>query len=689
MPGVNNNIQLTGLDFDEIKSNFKTFLREQNVLKDANYEGSVLSILLDILSYNTHYNAHYLNMVGNEMFLDTATKRSSVISHAKVLGYLPRSITAPTATVDIHFEGVTSEQIVLPKYTKFITETIDNTNYPYVSLEEIVITKDRLTNTANVTNLQIKQGEPLTYSFLYNVRQNPKAIFRIPESNIDLSTLRVIIQKSTIDINNSVYNYPDDMLALDGDSEVYFIQETFDGYYEMYFGDGVIGKKLQDGNIVIITYLAVSENIIQNISEFTMVSDSIGNYGEITVTTTIPGNGGMGKETLETIKYMAPKAYASQERAVTINDYITLIQKNSGQFPIDSVNVWSGDQNDPPIFGKVFVAVKPRGGYSLTLAQKNKLRNNIIKPISILTADPVVVDADYIYVKILADVLYNPTKSMISNEELKSYIKYVVAQQAKISLNTFNSTLVLPDIINTIKNSNPSIITNDCKIVLQKRILPDLNRSENYYINFNTAIKRDVLRKSVYFSPSVQIVDNSSGPLILREEVFFEEVPSSASSLQKIQIVSEGLNYSSTPTVTINGDGSGAKARAIIKNGKVSEIVLENSGSGYTQALVEITGGGGVLASARAILDSQFGYLRSYYYKDGLKVILNSSAGTVDYSKGLVTLIDFKPQTINNDLKQLSINVVPDSTVLTSVMDKILTLDDTDPEAITVNLTPR
>lgn len=689
MAGANNNIQLTGLDFDEIKFNLKTFLRNQDVLKDANYEGSVLSILLDILAYNTHYNSHYLNMVGNEMFLDTATKRSSVISHAKNLGYLPRSITAPTATVNIHFDGVTSQQLILPKNTKFLTETIDNVNFPYVTLEEILVTKDNLSNTANATNLIIKQGEPLSYSFVYNAKTNPKATFRIPESNIDLSTLRVIVQKSTIDINNSVYKYPSDLLALNGDSEIYFIQETFDGYYELYFGDGIIGKKLQDGNVIYVDYLAVSEPIIQNVSEFTLVSDAIGNYIDVEVTTVIPSNGGAQKETLESIKYIAPKMYAAQERAVTVNDYIALIQKNSGQFPIDAVNVWSGDQNDPPIYGKIFVAVKPRGGYSLTLAQKNKLRNNIIKPISVLTADPVVVDADYVYIKIEANVLYNPAKLIISHEELRSYIKYIITQQSKITLNTFNSTLVLPDIIDSIKNSNPAVVTNDCKIVLQKKILPDLNRAENYYINFNTPIKRDILRKSVYFSPSIQIIDGSSGPLVLRDDVLFEEVPSSASSIQKIQIISEGLNYISTPTVTIIGDGSGAKARAIIKNGKVSEIVLENAGSGYTQALVEITGGGGVLASARAILDSQFGYLRSYYYKDGLKVILNSTAGTVDYAKGLITLIDFKPQTINNDLKQLSINVIPDSTILTSVMDKILTLDDTDPEAITVNLSQR
>lgn len=689
MSGANNNIQLTGLDFDEIKSNLKTFLRDQNVLKDANYEGSVLSILLDILAYNTHYNSHYLNMVANEMFLDTAVKRSSVISHAKSLGYLPRSITAPTATIDIHFTGVTSPELILPKYTKFITETIDNVNFPYVTLEEVVIVKDTFTTTANVSNLIIKQGEPLTYSFLYNSKTNPKAIFRIPESNIDLTTLRVIVQKSTIDINNSVYKYPSDMLALDGNSEVYFIQETFDGYYELYFGDGILGKKLQDGNVIVINYLAVSEPIIQNVSEFSLVSDAIGNYIEAEISTIIPSNGGAQKETLESIKYIAPKMYAAQERAVTVNDYIALIQKNSGEFPVDAVNVWSGDENNPPIYGKVFVAIKPKGGYSLTLAQKNKIRNNIIKPISILTADPVIVDADYIYVKIEARVLYNAAKSMISQEELRSYIKYVISQQLKISLNSFNSTLVLPDVIEAIKNSNPSIITNDCTIKLQKRLLPDLNRAENYNISFNVPIKRDILRRSVSFSPSIQLIDNSSGSLILRNEVFFEEVPSSASSIQKIQIVAEGFNYTSIPTVNIIGDGSGARAHAIVKNGKVTEIVLDNVGSDYTQALIEIVGGGGTLASARAILNSQFGYIRSFYYKDGLKIILNSTAGTVDYEKGIVNLNDFKPYTINNDLKQLHINVVPDNTILTSVMDKILTLDDTDPEAIIVSLSQK
>lgn len=688
MAGANSNIQLTGIDFDEIKSNFKNYLRNQNVLKDANYEGSVLSILLDVLSYNTHYNAHYLNMVANEMFLDTCVKRASTISHAKTLGYLPYSFSAPTAVISLNFSGVTSNQIIIPKYTKFVSDTINNINYSFVTLEEYVLKTDSGTNTASVTDIEIKQGEPLTYNFYYDEATNPNRKFRIPDGNIDLSTLQVVVQKSSTNITTTVFNYPDDMLALDSESEVYFIQESFDGYYELYFGDGVLGKLLEDGNIIYISYLSVNQTIVENISSFHLVSSAIGDYGNLVVTTTTTSMGGRYKENINSIKNLAPKAYQAQERAVTVNDYIALIQKKSGEYPIDAVNVWSGEENTPPVYGRIFVAIKPKSGFVVTPNQKSRIIQDLIKPMSVVTIQPVIVDVDYSYLNVTNNVLYDPSKTTLTNEQLRTAIISAVRTFGDENLNSFNSTLVLSDLIQTVQQVNPAVITNEPFLHLEKRFTPTLQTAGTYIFDFGVPIKRDLNRQAVTISPSIQVVDSDSART-LRTEVYIEELPTSATSIEKIIINNPGYYYTSIPTVTIKGDGNGASAHAIVSDGRIEQIVVDNAGTNYTQAVVEITGGGGSFGSASVILQKQFGTLRSYYYNNGVKVILNSNVGTVDYYNGIVKLIDFNPYIINNYLGLLSIYVVPDTSIIYSKYNKMVVMDRYDNNAVKVNLTKK
>lgn len=685
MAGSNSNIQLTGLDFDEIKTNFKNYLRNQDVIKDADYEGSVFSILLDVLAYNTHYNSHYLNMVANEMFLDSCVKRASTISHAKVLGYLPHSFSAPTATISLYFTGVTTDIIILPKYTKFITETIDNTNYTYVTTEEQILRRNPVDNTILVEDVEIKQGEPLGYTFVYDESTNPSAKFKLPDSNLDLSTLKVVIQKSATDIRSSVYVYPEDMLALDSESEVYFIQESFDGFYEIYFGDGVLGKKLSDGNIIYITYLSVNPTIVQNISNFYLTSTAIGDYGDLVVTAQTPSMGGRYKETINSIKNLAPKAYQAQERAVTINDYITLIQKKSGEYPVDSVNVWSGEENSPPVYGRIFIALKPKGGFTITTNQKNRIIEDLVKPISLSTIKPVIIDVDYTYLNVMANVLYDPTKTTLTHEQLRTLIISAVRQYGNENLNTFNSTLILSDVIQKIQYTNPSIITNEPNFKLEKRFTPTLRTGLTYTFDFGIPIKRDLNRLGVSISPSIQIIDNDSSKTI-RTEVYLEEVPTSATSIDSITILNPGYGYTSTPTVTIKGDGTNASAHAVIIDGRIEQIILDNPGTNYTQAIIEITGGGGVFGAAVVKLQKQFGKLRSFYFSKGIKYILNNDVGDIDYYNGIITLRNFSPYDVNNSLGQLSIYIVPDTTIIYSKQNKMLVMDAKDIDAVKINL---
>ena len=237
MAGANSNIQMTELDFNQIKNNLKTYLQSQDTLKDYNYDGSALSVLLDVLAYNTQYNAFYLNMIGNEMFLDTALQRNSVISQAKVLNYIPRSARASQAVVNLTVNQVTDSSLTLPKFTNFMSEAIDNINYNFVTTTSTTV--NVVNNQAVFSNVAISQGTPTTMSYVVNSTQNPTYTFKIPNTNVDTSTLEISVQASSTNTSFEVYTLATDYLQLNGSSPVYFLQEGLDNYYEIYFGNGI------------------------------------------------------------------------------------------------------------------------------------------------------------------------------------------------------------------------------------------------------------------------------------------------------------------------------------------------------------------------------------------------------------------------------------------------------------------
>jgi hypothetical protein len=353
--------------------------------------------------------------------------------------------------------------------------------------------------------------------------------------------------------------------------------------------------------------------------------------------------------------------------------------------------VWGGEENDPPVYGTIFVAIKPKGGYSLTQIQKTIIETEIIKPISVLTVKPKIIDVDYTYLAITSNVLYDPKLTTYTAAQLKLLILNAIQQFGSATLNTFNSTFRLSSLITTIQSVSPSFITNDASIVLQKRFKPNLNNSGTYVFDFGTSLKKDIYSKSISASPTFQIYDTVQNTTnrLLRTEVYLEETPSSTTYVDSISIVNPGFNYTDIPTVTIVGDGSGATAEAIVVNGQVTNIIVINPGSNYSQASVLISGGGGSLASALVNLASNVGVLRTYFYINGIKTILNTNAGTVDYDKGIVTLTAFAPVDVNNELAELTIQAVPTSTIVSSSRDKIITLDSSDSNAINVNLSAK
>ena len=684
MAGANSNIQITDLDFNTIKTNLKRYLQSQNTLKDYNYEGSALSTLLDILAYNTQYNAYYLNMVANEMFLDSAIQRQSVVSQAKLLNYTPTSASAPSATINLRINQVTDLAVTLPKFTNFISEAIDGVNYRFVTVTDTIVNTNTVNQTATFSNLTIKQGEPVDLTFNYDATQNPSMIFEMPDSTIDTSTLTVTVQQSTSNTYSEVYSLAEAYLQLDSSSAVYFLQEGPNGNYQIYFGDGVLGKTLTDGNQVIVSYITTSSTASYGANNFVLM-DTIAGYSNTVITPITSTTQGSDKETLDSIRYTAPKAYSAQGRAVTKEDYIYQIQNNAGLIPIEAVNVWGGEENDPPVYGTVLVAIKPRGGYVLTETQKRIVETEIIKPISVLTVVPRIVDVDYTYLKITSNILYTPRLTTYTATQLESQVLSAIQSFGSSTLNTFNSTFKLSSLITTVQSVSPSFITNDASIILQKRFVPDLLNSTTYNFNFDTSLKKDIYSGSITATPTFQYRDSKNNNII-REVVYLEETPSSTSIIDSISIVNPGFNYTTIPTVTIVGDGSGAIATATVINGQVVSIEIINAGSNYTQALVQITGGGGSLASAYAVLAGNIGTLRTYYYNNGVKTVLDPTAGTVNYGTGIVTLTAFNPTQINNTTGVLSIQATPVSTIISSSRDKIVTLDSTDPDSININI---
>jgi hypothetical protein len=688
MASSNTNIKITELDFNNIKSNFITYLQSQDTFKDYNFQGSAMSVLLDVLAYNTQYNAFYLNMVANELFLDSALQRSSVVSQAKLLDYTPKSSIAPEAHIKFVATGIDQASYTLPKFTNFMSEAINRVNYNFVTTDSITV--NVVSNTATFEDVKIKQGIPAIYRFTVDSTTNPKYLFQIIDKNIDTRTILVNVQQSSSNVAFETYQTATDYLSLDSTSKVYFLQEAYNGNYELYFGDGILGNKLQDGNIVIVSYITTDGTMAEGANNFLLMSN-LTNINTHTITPLIKAAQGSDKESIESIKYQAPKSYAAQNRAVTKEDYITLIQQNKLGITFDAVNVWGGEQNNPPVYGQVFVSLKPTGAYSLTTTQKARLIQDVIKPISVMTVEPTIVDPDYTYLKIDANVLYDPKKTTLSSNGINNLIKTSVSNFASNTLNTFNSTFSVSELIIAIQNANPSIISNEVSIRVQKKIYPNLTTPTTYKLYYGVPLKKGMFLSGVSSSPSLQ----ERNPLNLAtniDGIYIEEVPSSTGGIDSIFLLNPGYAYQTAPKVTILGDGTGATAQAVINsNGTIKKINVLTAGKNYTSAIVKITAVSGDTTGQSAAgivnLEGQYGTLRTYYNNiENVKTIINSNAGIIDYGNGIITLTAFNPLSVNNPLGQLTVSANPSTTIISSSYNRIITVDAFDPNAINVNV---
>ena len=679
-------LRVTELDFDTIKQNLKNFLKQQSEFTDYDFDGAGLSILLDILAYNTHYNAYYLNMVANESFLDTALLRDSVVSHAKTLGYTPYSTRAPVAIVNFTIDSTTTTPATatLPEGYAFLSNQIDSKAYNFVVLNDTTVTKS---NTQFFfENLQIFEGQLITYSFIYDQGSNPKQVFTLPDTNIDTTTIKVVVNPSSSNTATATYTKVTDVLDISSTSEVFFLQEERDGNFQIYFGNDVVGKALPDGAIVSVTYLVTAgteANKANNFVATATVVDSLNNgLSDFTITPVSAASGGADRESVDNIKFSAAARFSTQNRLVTFKDYETYILNN---YPnIDSISVWGGEENEPPIYGKVLISMKPKENYYISEAEKRRIIDEIIKPKAIIAVQAEILDPEFLFILVDVEAQYDARKTTNTEAILKERIRNAIINYSNTFLNKFASKIIDSKLETAIDSVDTNaIIGNEIEIKVQKRFEPELNTPQSYNIKFNVPLHRGTVADR-FSSTEFDIVDSDG----IRRSVVFEEVPQSFTGISSVQVTNPGTGYTSTPTVTITGDGIGATAEAVVVNGTIQSISVINRGIDYTRAIATISGGFGFGAEASVIIDAAVGSLRTIYYDtNAQRQIVDSSAGTINYNTGEVNIDDINILSVSSTDGLIRLTIEADEGIIESARNTIITVDETDPVSIVVNLT--
>lgn len=479
-------IRITELDFDNIKNNLKSYLSSQDQFKDFNFDGSGMSILMDLLAYNTHYQSFYANMVANEMFLDSAILRNSVVSLAKHLAYVPRSVTSPVATVNVNWKSTNPPSTAfIPKGAVF-SASAGGESFSFVTLSNHKITQSN-DGTYNSRGIQLYEGSLQTITFVVDAN-NPDQKFIIPDINADTRTLTVRVQKSRSDTTgfSDVWEPVKNIIDLKPESKAYYIQEIENQQYEIYFGDGVVSSSVIDGNIITVEYLSTHGEAGNNVGSKDSITTPTFNYGTSTVEVVSPAGGGSERETIDSIKYYAPLAYQAQERAVTTNDYEYILLRD---YPdIESAYIWGGEDNDPPQYGKVFVSLKPKEGRFVSAIEKMTIANDLLKRRNIVSITPEVVDPIYIYLSFTGNVNYDSRKTVRSALDLSNAVYERIKTFVDQDLEKFNRALYMSDFQHKIDEVDDAILSNELEVKMEYRLSPELGELRTYEFEYGNGI---------------------------------------------------------------------------------------------------------------------------------------------------------------------------------------------------------
>ena len=483
---ANSSLSVANLDFSDIKGNLKQYLQSQDLLKDYDFEGSNMNVMLDILSYNTYMQNFYLNMVAAEGFIDSAQLRDSVVSHAKTLNYLPGSHTASKAVIDFEIlPANTPSSITVPKYTAFSTQ-VDSNTYSFTTNERITVSADT-DGRYLVEDLEIFEGD-IVYEYFTINSANTGQRFVLQNKEIDVNSLTVTVLTSATDTTNSIFTKSLTTIGLDGSSNVYFVVPAEDGKYELQFGDGVVGKKLINGNVVEAVYRKTAGDLPNGANSFTIgTADIAHDNTSITVTSTAKG-GGIA-ESIDSIRVNAPRSITIQDRTVTVSDYKTLLLQNFND--IETLNVFGGEEATPPEFGKVIVSVDLKNADGIPDSRKKDIEDflRLRSPLSVV---PKVIDPEFLFVQVNSDVRYDPNRTSKSDLDIKTLVVDKIQEFANTNINKFDTTLRSSQLARSIDDADASILNNDTFITLKKTINPDLGVANSFVLNFNNKIQQEI-----------------------------------------------------------------------------------------------------------------------------------------------------------------------------------------------------
>jgi hypothetical protein len=619
------NRPIQSLEFDEIKENLKDYLRSQSTFKDYDFEGSALSIIMDLMAYNTHYQAYYANMVANESFLDSAVIRESVVSLAKHLNYTPRSIKASRITIDavltssvgddldVFTQEVVQGKQFIERGTVFRGKDIDGKSVSFVTLDSYKAVRRNGENI--VKDIVLYQGSLKQISYVANTQDESIPTFIIPDKNIDIDTLVVVVQKSQTDSTgtNEVWNRITDINKTNSTTTGFFVQENKEGLWEIYFGDGIVGRAIENGNVIFMRYLVTNGAAGNGIgfdesAAKRSITCSDGRVREVRIKTDSQGrvlvsNSGRDAEDTESIRFYAPRNYQAQDRAVTADDYKALLGREYSN-RADSFYIWGGEENDPPQYGKVFISIKPKVGNRLSLSEKQAIERTILGERNLVTIVPEVVDPDILYIIPNITVYYDESKTSLSREGIQARMIAMVKFFNSEYLGLFQRNFRQSKFSSMIDGSSPAINSNTTQISLMKEFEPNLGRPAPYTINFD--------------NPLLHPVD---GYTPIMSSTVFGYVDSTSNAKIK-------------PTV---------------------DAFLDDDG---------------------------YGNIRIFKQIGSKKIIINKKIGTIDYVKGTVSLRNFAPEYLGTGQTALRLTVTPENRDIFSRRNQIITIDE-----LSINIT--
>lgn len=480
---ANTSLNLTTLDFDEIKTSLKSFLKTKPQFNYVDFEGANINVLLDVLSYNTYLNAFYLNMVASEMFIDSAQLRESIVSHAKALNYVPRSFRSAMAQINIKVtpSSNTVTAVTVPARTEFLSRVGTNT-YVFSTLEDIVISSSNGVFVAN--NVAIYEGPLAEDTFIVDT-SNTSQRFVLSNPNIDTRSLQVYVSEND---GQNVYSYPvrSSLFDVSANTAMCFIQAAENDQYEIVFGNGISGRPPSDGAVVLTRYQVSSGELPNGASEFSPTS-SIDGHGNVVITTSVSASDGAVHESSESIRFNAPRFYQTQERAVTANDYRVMLQTT---FPeISAINVYGGEDADPPRYGTVVISLTVAGTSFVPDYIKERYTEYIKRRAS-LSSDPVFIEPTYLGIDIDVDVRYNTGSTTQTVFDIETSIRNAIASYSANNLEDFAVTLRYSSLTSAIDAADSSIISNDLYAKPYLTFKPTLNVVQSHTLKFYNEFKR-------------------------------------------------------------------------------------------------------------------------------------------------------------------------------------------------------